>query len=131
MLTEAIYTILSGDATLTASLATTTSIYNTQAPKEAADPCVVYAIDGQAPVYTKDGSAPVIFTTIEVDIFAKGTPKTAWTIEGYVKSALDQYSGTTDGVTIDLIQWEGSDDGVYDVDRDEYQVSMGFRIRLK
>lgn len=131
MLTEAIYTILTADGTLTAALATTTSIYNINAPKEAADPCVVYQIRNQDPVYTKDGAAPVIFSELEVDIFVKGTPKTGWTIEGYVKSALDQYSGTTNGVTIDLIQWEGSDDGFYDADRDEYQISMGFLIRTK
>jgi len=131
MLNEAIYTILTGDSTLTAALATTTSIFNTNANKEESNPCIVFQIRNQDPTYTKDGAAPTILTDLEIDIFVNGTPKTGWTIAGYVKNALDQYSGTTNGVTIDTIQWEGTDDDFYDPNRDEYQISMGFLIRTK
>jgi hypothetical protein len=127
MITEAIGTILTGDATLSA----TCDIYNTTIPQEAANPALFYSIESQDPTYTKDGAAPVVYTYLEVNIYANGTPKTGWTIEGYVKDALDQYSGVANGVDIDLIQWEGSDDGAYDPDRDEYEVQMGFRIRTK
>lgn len=127
MLTEAIYTILAADGTLTAAC----DIYNTNAPKEAANPCLIYAIQNQDPNYSKDGAASVIFTDLEIDIFVNGTPKTGHTIADLVKSALDQYTGTVNSIDIDLIQYEGQDDRGYNPNRDEYQISMGFRVRQK
>lgn len=128
MITDAIYTILSGDATLTAQVGT--RIYGADAPQETANPCVIYEISGQEPEYTKDGAATVIYTNLEVDVFADSY-KAGRSISDLVKAALDQYSGTVNGHKIDLIQWEGTSDGGVDQDRREYQFSSGFRIREK
>ena len=129
MIPEAIYTILSGDATLVATVPAA-RIQPVRLGQTTANPCILYEVQSQEPDYTKDGAASVIFTFLEVDIFSTSL-KEAWEIEALVKSALDQYTGDTNGIDIDLIQWEGSDDGVYRADRDEYQLSMGFRIRQK
>jgi len=131
VIAQAIHSILSADAPLVAIVGT--RIKPAVAPQETANPCVIFEISSQDPNYTKDGAAEVIFTFLEIDIFSN-THAQAWTIEGLVKAALDQYSGTQDGQDIDLVQWEGSDDRAARVDRGsvaEYQVSMGFRIRTK
>lgn len=128
MITDAIYTILSGNATLTAQVST--RIYPADAPQTTANPCVIYEISGQEPEYSKEGAATVIYTNLEVDVFADSYRQSR-SIADLIKSALDQYSGTVNGHNIDLVQWEGTTDSGVDADRREYRASMGFRIREK
>lgn len=127
MLSEAIYSILSGDS----DVSNNATVHNMNAPADTANPVVIFAIVNQDPLYTKDGAAVVVYTDLEIDIFVDGTPDMGYTIAGYVKAALDQYSGVVSGEDIDLIQWEGTEDRRVDLDKMEYQISMGFRIRTK
>ncbi len=129
MILDAIYTILSGDAPLVA--ATGGRIFPLNTPQETLNPCLIFEISSQEPVYSKDGAASVTFTTVEIDVFSNDSPREAHTVALLAKDAMDQFSGLTDGIDIDLIQFEGIDDGVFNAERSEYQVSAGFRIREK
>lgn len=128
MLSDALYTILSGNSALTAVVST--RIYPAYADQTVANPCVIFEIGSQDPEYDKDGAASVVYTNIEIDIFT-GSYREGHTIAALVKTALDQYSGTVNSEDIDLIMWEGTDDGVYNAEREEFQTSMGFRVRTK
>jgi len=128
MITDAIYSILSGDAALTAVVST--RIYPVFARQNETKPFLVFEIsqDGE---YTKDGAAKVIYTDLDIYIIATGSPRATMVIADLIKDALDQYSGVIGDNDIDLIQWTATDDNIYNPDRKEYQLSMGFTIREK
>lgn len=129
MIIEAINTILNEDAALVA--AATGGIFPVNVPQETENPCLLFEINSQEPVYSKDGAASVIFTTIEINTFSNDSPLAAHTLADLAKTALDQFSGVRNGIDIDLIQFEGIEDDFFDAQRNEYQVSAGFRIRQK
>ena len=99
----AIYGILSGDSTLTALLATTTSIYPDLAPQGAANPCIVYSESTPEFNDTKSGVSQLDVNLVQVDVYAS-TISARNNIGLRVRTLLDRYSGTTNGINIQSIQ---------------------------
>ncbi len=128
MITEAIYTILSGNAGLIAAIPAT-KIFPINAPQETNVPLLIFDISRTDPEDTKDGYN-IEHIYLEVDVFDR-SPKTAYTNADLVKTALNRYSGTVNSAAIDTIIFEGLNPARFNEDRLEYQVSLGFRIRQK
>lgn len=99
----AIYGILSGDATLIALLATTTSIFPEVAPQSAANPCIVYSESTPEFNDTKSGVSRLDINIVQVDVYAS-TIAARNTIGARIRTLLDRYSGTVNSVNIQSIQ---------------------------
>lgn len=98
-----IYGILSADGTLTALLATTTSIFPELAPQSAANPCIVYSESTPEFADTKSGVSGLDTNVIQVDVYAN-TISSRNTIGARVRTLLDRYSGTVNSINIQSIQ---------------------------
>lgn len=125
---EAIYTILSGNAGLTA-VVPASSIGAINLPKDFKNPCVIYSRSSTIPDTTKEEEYWQQ-VTYEVDCFAS-TATQAREIADLCKTALNRYTGAFTGFTIDLIRFEGQDDRNYDPDNETYQVSQGYLVTVK
>ena len=128
----AIYGRLSADSTLTALLATTTSIYPEIAPQGAADPCIVYS--ESTPEYndTKSGVSSLDVNIVQVDVYAS-TIAARNTIGARVRTLLDRYSGTVNGVQVQSIQIVYSQKTPEPLETDasiiRYRQTFDFRVR--
>jgi hypothetical protein len=98
----AIYGILAGDSTLTALLASSTSIYPEIAPQNAANPCIVYSETTPDFSGTKDGKSHLDINMVQVDVYA-ATIAARNTIGARVDTLLTRYSGTSNGIRIQSI----------------------------
>lgn len=128
MIPEAITTILTGDSSLTDAIPAA-KMHPVRAPKEATAPLLVYRCEDETPEYDKDGAATIASWRVQITLFNTNY-KTNWTNSDLVIAALDQYTGTTNGVTIEA-DFEGRRDGDFDPDLTEYELIMDFRIREK
>ncbi len=126
---DAIYGILVADSTVTDEVST--RIYPVASPQETTNPCIIFDVSSQEPIYSKDGAAGVTKSFVQLDVIVNDSPREGYRIAGVVKTALDQYSGTIASVVIDNIQFDGIDDAGFDSERNEYQISSGFIIREK
>lgn len=125
---EAIWSILDGDASLTA-VVPSTKIAPINLPMNTANPCIVYARSSSFPDYDKqDGK--IVNMAYEIDIFSD-THKQAAEIADLVRAALDLNVSTHTGFVIDRIRFDGQDDRDFDVDRNTYQISQGYMVRVK
>lgn len=128
MNTEAgIYGILSADSTLTAMLATTTSIYPEVAPQGAANPCLVYSESTGEFSDTKSGASTLDTSIIQVDVYAS-TIAERNTIGNRVRTVLDRYSGTVNSVKIQSVQMAYSFK-MFDELAKCYRQTFDFRVR--
>lgn len=130
MILDAIYRILSTDATLIATVPVT-QIHTGNAPEGTPNPCIIINLAGDEPIYTKEGASNLGYTQLEVDIFVTSKVTTAYTIADLVRDALDQFAAVQDGHDISPITYEGAESPIWDEERDEYQLPLGFRIREK
>lgn len=128
MLGEAIYSILSNDATLTAI--TGTKIFPVQAPQRTAVPFIVYQENNTIPTDQKDGSAPKDQIQFQVDTYSS-TYTQAHTIAARIRVLLDAYSGTVAGVTIRQMWFSDQDDGDFVEDMGFYGVSQLYEARVQ
>jgi hypothetical protein len=123
----AIYGRLSSDATLTALLASTTSIYPEVAPQNAANPCLVYSESTPEYADTKDGKSTLDTSIIQVDVYAN-TIAERNNIGSRVRVLLDRFSGTVNSVAVQSIQLVYSFK-TYDQDSNAYRQTFDFRLR--
>lgn len=98
-----IYGILIADSTLTGLLATTTSIFPEVAPQSAANPCIVYSESTPEFNDNMNGVSHLDVNLIQVDVYAQ-TIASRNTIGARVRTLLDRYSGTVNGINIQSIQ---------------------------
>jgi len=99
----AIYGILSADATLTALLASTTSIYPEAAPQDSANPCIVYSESTPEFSDNKDSKSMLDINIIQVDVYA-ATVASRNAIGARVDYLLNRYSGTINSVNVQSVQ---------------------------
>lgn len=125
---EAIYTILSGDAGITA-VVPATRIVAVNAPMNTANPMIVYAKSSTTPEYDKV-SGNVMQLQYEVDIFSN-SHKQAEEIADLVRGALDLYVGSFTGFEFNRIRFDGEDDRGFDPENNSYHVAQGYNIRIK
>lgn len=123
----AIYGRLSEDSTLTALLASVTSIYPEVAPQNASNPCIVYSESTAEYSDNKDGASHLDTSIIQVDVYAD-TIAARNTIGARVRTLLDRYSGTVNTIVVQSIQLVYSFK-TYDSESRAYRQTFDFRLR--
>lgn len=128
MLGKAIYSILTGDATLTGLVET--KIYPVQAPQRTSIPFVVYRENSTIPVNHQDGTAPIDGKLIQIDTYA-ATLTEAHTIGERIRTLLDNYSGTASDVVIRRMWFVDQDDGDYVEDLGFHGISQEYEASIQ
>ena len=123
----AIYGVLSADSTLTALLASTTSIYPEVAPQNASNPCIVYSESTPEFNDNMSGVSKLDVNVVQVDVYAT-TIAARNTIGARVRTLLDRYSGTTNSIKIQSIQLVFSFK-TYDEISNASRQTFDFRVR--
>ena len=94
---SALFSRLSGHAGLKALVSS--RIYRPPAPQNAAYPLVTYQEIDRQPIHVMGGTAGVVHIRYQIDCWAE-TLAAAKAVAAQVEAALDNYSGTSDGVVI-------------------------------
>lgn len=128
ILGDAIYSILSGDATLTGLVGT--DIYPVSAPQGVNYPFVVYSFSSADPTDQKDGSSPIDDVSLNVDCYDK-TYRGAQSIVNAVRDALDDYSGTAASITIRRIWFQNQSGGDFLEDHGFFAVTQSFSVKVQ
>lgn len=108
MIGVSIYTLLSGDATLTGLVGT--KIYPVEAPQREEDAMVIYWIKEVDPTDTKEEVSDEDWVKSEILVYAKDYDL-MHTISKRIRTILDKYSGTVSGNAISEIRFEDFSDG--------------------
>jgi len=99
---KAIYSILTNDSDVSALIGT--RVYPQVAAQEAAFPFVVYVLQDNTPSDTKSGVSTL--DEIRYDIVAAAETYSELTdLTEKIRTALDRYTGTVEGVVVDSIQF--------------------------
>ena len=99
---KAIYSILTNDSDVSALIGT--RVYPQVAAQGAAFPFVVYVLQDNTPSDTKSGVSTL--DEIRYDIVAAAETYSQLTdLTEKIRTALDRYSGTVEGVVVDSIQF--------------------------
>lgn len=120
--------ILAGDSGVTTLVST--RIYPVAAPPTVDNDLLVYSIDGEDLGATKDGNAGSTHTNFTVSAWSANYD-TAHDIKAAVVLALDNYTGTQDGSTIEYVALKEKLDGPFDEDRQRYSVDLRFFMIYK
>lgn len=124
---KAVYSILINDSNVTALVST--KIYPTFIPENIIFPAVVYRITEKQPLDTKDGVYGSVDTLL-IEVFDKGGAQTV-SIADTIRTALDRYRGTVEGVIIDKIIYEGESDEMLIPELALFHLSQNYRIRVR
>ena len=124
---KAVYSILVNDSTVTALVGT--KIYPTFIPENIIFPAVVYRITEKQPLDTKDGVYGSVDTLL-IEVYDKGGAQTV-SIADTIRTALDRYRGTVEGVVIDKIIYEGESDEMLIPELALFHLSQNYRIRVR
>lgn len=108
MIGASIYTLLSGQAGLTALVGT--QIYPVQAPQGKKDPMVIYGITKQEGQHSKDRTSPEDWIEFEVIVYSKDYDN-MHSIHKQVRDSLDGKSGTISGNEVSQISFLNYEDG--------------------
>lgn len=125
---KVIYSVLSGDATLT-GLVSGNNIYPVTPPQNTGFPFIVYTTTNTQVTDEKDGTSPIDIRTVQVDMYAKSYDAVQ-TIKDRVRTLLDGYSGTVSATVVQGCRMESEDDGAYIEEVNVYAVSQAYRIRI-
>lgn len=129
---KAIYGILSNAASVTAVVGTGDNcrVYPLIAPQEKRFPYIVYTVVSIDPDDSKDGVSKLDNFIVQVSCFGENYNQTA-TLAGNVRTALDRYTGTINGVEVDGVRLEASREDVEDETKVVYHISQDFKVRIK
>lgn len=127
-----IYGILSADVTLTGYVGT--RIYPEVAPNGAENPCIVYSESTPEFSDNKDGVSKLDTNVIQVDVYSS-TASERNTIAARVRTLLDRYSGTVNGIYIQSIRMIYSYKLIEPIndanDKKTYRQTMDFTVRQR
>lgn len=124
MIEQALYTILSGHAGLTALVGS--RIYPLILPQSPLLPAVIYQRVDAAREGTHDGPSGLAHPLFQLSCWALDFDQ-ARAVVAQVRLALDGYTGTVGGVEIEAIQ-SGHEDDQYEQDTKIYHSSIDFDI---
>ena len=108
---SALFSRLSGHAGLKALVSS--RIYPPPAPQNAAYPLVTYQEIDRQPIHVMGGTAGVVHIRCQIDCWAE-TLAAAKAVAAQVAAALDNYSGTSDGIVIKNSFLESGQSSPYD-----------------
>lgn len=124
---KAVYAILKAASNVTSTA--TGGIYADIATQGVTPPIVVYRLTDDDPEPTKDGVSDFNRYEVEVACIAT-TEQTADTLAGYVKTALDDYSGVIASVTVSGT-WYKDKRAYFDEEGELFLREMDFGIIVK
>jgi len=124
---KAIYNILSNEAGVTDIVGT--KIYPVVAPQQTETPFIVYSVVSSIPTNTKDRISEIDTMRVQVDCYEK-TYTLAEALSSAVRLALDNATGTKNGVLIDGLAYENEQDFIEE-DNDYFRKSIDFFVRVK
>tara|TARA_S200002703_G_scaffold158352_1_gene168476 strand:+ start:1108 stop:1518 length:411 start_codon:yes stop_codon:yes gene_type:complete len=125
---KAIYSILSGNATVSGLVST--RIYPVVVPQDTSFPFVVFTITSEEPSHSKDGVSGLDVISFQVDCYGLEYDENT-TLANAVRTALDFYKGTIGGQNVQRIRFQDVSDGEYDEDLGVFWKSLDFDARLK
>ena len=117
---KAIYSLLSS---------VESDIYPVNIPQGVKGNKIVYNVISATPSDRKDGTSAVDTLRVQVSVYT-GRYDDGIVLAESVRSALDNYTGTTGGVAVDRIRFE-SEQHTYNLDTDQYGVITDYMMRLK
>ena len=124
---EAIYSILQADTTIKEYV--DNKIFPMMAPDARALEYITYTIISDVRNKNKDREVTVDAIRIQIDCFAK-TYERVVQISDAVSDVLSYYSGTVEGIDIDIITFEDEND-LSDIENKTYRKEQDFIIRVK
>lgn len=104
-------------------------IFPDKVPQETPFPLIAYTLVSTEPTLIKAQVSPNDVISVQVDIYSKSY-ETTQTLDGAVRTALDQFKGTQNGVVIENIVFRNTGAGRYDEVLDVYWVSQDYDIRI-
>jgi len=117
-ISTAIVAMLRADTSVAALVGT--RIYPSYAPQNYTLPVIVYTRLSASRVRSADGSAGMVAMNMQLSCWA-ATKAGAETLSAAVQSCLDDYSGTSDGVVIDVISMDNELDApIVEPDNEEH-----------
>lgn len=122
-----VYTILTGDATLSASVGT--RVYGGGLPQEPAFPCVSFQVVSSIPDRTLgEKTADSYHSIFQIDVFADDY-ESSKEIAAKVRNALEGYKGSVGNVSIkDIWVWDAGTDNIDSSDALEYRVTAQYEV---
>lgn len=124
---KAIYNILAGDSDVNSI---TTRISPLIIGQTLALPAVVYSVIDTGPNDTKNGVSLLDEVRVEIDSIAEDY-STAEDLASKVRTALDRYSGTANGVKIQSVQFVNESDILEKVQNGLYTITQDYKFRVK
>ena len=120
MIGKVIYSLLSGEDE---------PIYPVRAIQGQDFPFRVYHVISDTPTDTKDGVSELDVARVQIDHYATSYLG-AVEMSDTTRSTIDRYRGTTEGIVVDKIVFEGEND-MFDNDAEVYKRSQDYFIRIK
>tara|TARA_R110002012_G_scaffold157768_2_gene319005 strand:- start:1854 stop:2249 length:396 start_codon:yes stop_codon:yes gene_type:complete len=124
---KAIYNILAGDSDVNSI---TTRISPLIIGQTLDLPAVVYSVTDTDPNDTKNGVSLLDKIGVEIDSIAEDY-STAEDLASKVRTALDRYSGTANGVKIQSVQFVNESDILEKVQNGLYTITQDYKFRVK
>jgi len=124
---KVIYNILSNDSKVTNAVGS--KIYPTKAKQGVSYPYIVYKPVSNAPMQAKGVTAPVDMPSVQIDVFDRDF-NNAVSIAGDIRSALENKSGTYNGVEVGDIFFDNRV-ALFNEDQDIHQIASDFTIFIK
>lgn len=106
-----------------------TNVWPTLAPQETDFPFIVVKGLNLIPMKIKGRASPNDDHRFQVDVYCK-TISQVNTLFTLIRENLDQYSGTVNGLVIDRIVFEGSEDSEFDDKVEIHATSLEFNARI-
>ena len=118
MIQKALYEILTTDATFMAAIGTDTrgsyKVYPVGVPNGVPPPFCVYQVTGVTPSPTKGHVSGLDISSMRLTIYDAEYLDVA-NLAIYARTALDNYMGTANGVTVDRIEFASASDGIENI----------------
>lgn len=106
-----------------------TRIYPEVVPQGSEFPCIVYSKTSIEPNDTKSGASTNDRINIQIDTYGETYQQTE-TISGRVRTALDRYSGTLEGITFQQVVFIDDSNEGRDDDRNVFRIRQQYQIRI-
>lgn len=127
----AVRTILAADATLQGLLGTSPMrVFPDMIPQNTPYPCAAYALIGTDPTNTKEGVSELDEIRLQFDVYDDNYDDVQ-TIAAQIRTVIDGYTGTSAGVVIDQVYFDGEQSGDYSEDLGIFWVSQTYQIHIK
>lgn len=104
-------------------------IFPDMVPQETAFPLIAYTIINEDPTKIKGAVSPLDTVAVQIDIYSQSY-ETTQALNDAVRSTLDKFRGTQNGVVIDGFDFQATGAGRYDEKLNVFWVSQDYNVRI-